>query len=295
MAEAACGEWTDACLVPDEVFAEAYGSLDGRRRAWLKQTVAQAHALVGPAADEGVTHSVDRRQGYRTLHAERPVRHAVMFLDSSCVSPVRVAAAAVPMVLCGARQVCAVCVGEQDAPPDAVLAALELAGLETVFRMNELDARRFATHLAESGSASVLFFGRGGEVSALAAAAGYASPPLKLWKPLPGDRLGVWAGAGGDWDWETLAWAHPCAALEVWGLRGAAPELPEACKRMRGGFEAFLAGGYPALYVPESRLREALGHAPLVLAPGQEGCWAWPELTLGFFRSERLAIGAWNG
>ncbi|WP_461209379.1 hypothetical protein [Desulfocurvus sp. DL9XJH121] len=294
MTDSGYQDWMLDCLVDDDLFAEAYGSMPGERRAWIKQTAAQAHALAGAAPAVEERRDVLGRQGYRVLRELRPVEYAVMFLDSTCLSPARVAAVAVPMVLSGARHVCAVRVSGGPPAADAVLTALELSGLETVFHLDEGAARRFTAFLSDLGSAAVVFCGRGPELSALAAAAGYASPPLKLWRPLPGERLGVWAGAGGDWDWETLAWAHPCSEFEVWGARSGLPDLPVNFKAARGGFERFLEAGYPALYVPEARLGEALGHAPLVLAPGQEGCWAWPDLPMSFSRSETLAIGAWN-
>ena len=294
MSDSGYRDWMDALAVGDELFAQAYSGLSGELRAWIKQTAAQAHALAGAPLDDCVDIRIGRRQGYRTLHARCPLEHAVMFIDSTCVSAPRVAAAAVPLVLSGARNVCAVRIDEGEPFADSVLAALELCGVETVFHMHEHDARRFTESLANGGSAAVLFFGQGMEISALATAAGYAAPPLKLWKPLPAERLGVWAGAGGEWDWEAMCWAHPCTSFEVWGLRTPGVELPVSCTRMRGGFEAMLESDYPALYVPEDRLADASGHAPLVLAPGQEGCWAWPDLPTSFFRSETLAIGGWN-
>lgn len=294
MCESGYQDWVKELAIDDDLFGEAYAALPGTLRAWIKQTVAQVHAMAGAPLDDCERSCVHRRQGYKSLHYMCPLDHAVMFIDSTCVSAPRVAAAAVPLVLSGARSICAVRIGEGEPFADPVLAALELSGVEAVFHMNEHDARAFTEFLVRTGSAAVLFFGQGVEVSALATAAGYAAPPLKLWKPLPGDTFGVWAGAGGDWDWDVLSWAHPCTTFEVWGLREAGVELPVCCKRMRGGFDAFLKAGYPALFVPDARLEEALGRAPLVLAPGQEGCWAWPDLPLSFFRSERLAIGGWK-
>ena len=197
MSDSGYRDWMDALAVGDDLFAQAYSGLSGGLRAWIKQTAAQAHALAGAPLDDCVDIRVGRRQGYRTLQTQCPLDYAVMFIDSTCVSAPRVAAAAVPLVLSGARNVCAVRIDEGEPFADSVLAALELCGLETVFHMHEHDARRFTECLANSGSAAVLFFGQGLEISALATAAGYAAPPLKLWKPLPAERLGVWAGAGG--------------------------------------------------------------------------------------------------
>jgi len=296
MADSFYSDWMLQRIVSDEAFAHAYDSMPGERRAWIKKTAAQIHALIGPMRDGRELSCVSHRQGFESLRGSTPMDCAVVFLDSTCVSPVQVAAAAVPVVLSGARQLCAVRIEEGEEPvADDVLAALELVGLETVFQLDEAGARLFVQHLVEMGSAAVLFFGQSTELSSMAVAAGYAAPPLKLFKPFVTEHLGFWAGAGGDWDWETIAWAHPCTMFDVWGARESLPDLPPSFQKKRGSFQAFLEAGYPALYVPEERLREAAGHASLVLAPGQEGCWAWPELSTCFFRKQMLAIGGWNG
>lgn len=295
MADSYYPDWMLERLVPDEAFSQAYEALPGERRAWIKKGAAQIHAFVGPMRDSREMRCVSHRQGFDSRAVSAPADCAVIFLDSTCVSPVQVAAAAVPMVLSGARKICAVRIEEDETPvADDVLAALELVGLEAVFQVNEAGARAFMEMLVESGNAAVLFFGCGAAVTSMAVAAGYAAPPLKLFKPFVVERLGIWAGAGGDWDWDALAWAHPCTMFEIWGAREALPDLPPCFTRRRGSFKSFLDEDYPVLYVPQERLMDTAGLASLVLAPGQEGCWAWPDLSTSFFRARTLAIGGWN-
>ncbi|BBD07795.1 hypothetical protein [Desulfovibrio ferrophilus] len=294
MGDSFYADWMTDCLVPDEAFSLAYNAMPGMRRAWIKKTAAQVHALIGPMRDRREDKCIAHRQGFSSHGVSAPMDCAVIFLDSTCVSPVQVAAAAVPLVLSGAKRMCAVRIEDGLAVSDDVLAALELVGLETVFQLSEPEARRFMERLTETRSAAVLFFGQGTALNSLAVAAGYAAPPLKLFKPFVTERLGIWAGAGGDWDYETLAWAHPCTMFDIWGARESLPDLPLNFSRKRGSFESFLREGYRALYVPEARLMESVGRAALALGPGQEGCWACPELTTDFFRAETLAIGGWN-
>ncbi len=282
--------WTESRLVPDEVFAAAYAALPGARRAWLKKTIAQVHTLAGPMRDPRETGLTEHRQGFVSRRESLPLADAVLFLDETCTSAAMAVAAAVPMLLSGVARPCAVRLGQGEPVADEVLAGLELAGLETVFHLDEAAARKFMEHFTSGPGAAALFQGQGPALTQLRTAAGYAAPPLRIWKPFTVDSVGVFAGAGTDWDFELLAWVHPCARIEVHGLRTAVPGLPPQCARARGGFEAMLGAGHAALYVPAARLDEAAGAARLVLGPGQEGCWAWPGLATDFFRSAHLAL-----
>ncbi|MBU1001341.1 MAG: hypothetical protein KKE73_02340 [Proteobacteria bacterium] len=295
MSDSFYADWMIERLVPDDAFSLAYNSMPGERRAWVKKTAAQVHALVGPMRDSREERGRVHRQGFSSRALSVPLECAVIFLDSTCVSPVQVAAAAVPLVLSGARRMCAVRIEDGTPVSDNVLAALELVGLETVFQLDEPGARRFMEMLTETHSAAVLFFGRGTALMSLSVAAGYAAPQLRLFKPFLTERLGIWAGAGDEWDFETLAWAHPCTQFDVWGARTAIPDLPPGFSHRKGSFESFLGEGYQGVYVPEEQLAESVGQVALALAPGQEGCWVWPELSTDFFRAETLAIGGWNG
>lgn len=282
--------WTEKRVVPDAIFGAAYDALPAERRAWIKKTIAQVHSLAGPMRDPAERHIRAHRQGFFSRRDNVPLQYAVLFLDDTCTSAAMAVAAAVPMLLSGAALPCAVRLGEDGPVPDEVLAGLELAGLETVFHLDEAAARRFMEFLVGGPGATVLFHGQGPALVQLHTAAGYAAPPLRLWKPFVVDRVGVWAGAGADWDYSLLSWVHPCASIEIYGARTAIPGLPPGCVRARGGFEAMCDAGYGALYVPGARLDEAAACARMVLGPGQEGCWVWPGLGTDFFRSAHLVL-----
>lgn len=283
-------QWTEDLAVPEDVFARAYAGLDGTRRAWIKKTIAQVHALTGPMADPLGEHGLIHRQGFASHRRVAPRNCAALFLDDSCASAPQAVAAAVPMLLSGVPNLCAVRLHTGPPAADDVLAALELAGLETVFHLDEAQARQFMTFLVNGGSAVALFLGQGPALDGLRTAAGYAAPPLRLWRPFAVERVGVLAGPGCRWDWSTLAWAHACATVDVYGARTAIPGLPPGGQRRPGGLRALLAGGYPVLYVPEDALPQALAATPLALTPGQEGCWAWPGLDTRLFHGQSLAL-----
>ena len=282
--------WTQARLVSDAVFAEAYGALSGPRRAWLKKTIAQIHALSGPMRGPCERKLCEHRQGFASQRASCPLKSAVLFLDDTCTSAAMAVAAAVPMLLSGVPNLCAVRITKGAPLADDVLAGLELVGLEMVVHLDDTSARKFMEFLVADGSSAVLFHGQGAALEQLRTAAGYALPSLRLWKPFLVDRVGVYDDGAATWDWELLSWVHPCASIEIYGSRTAVPGLPSGCVRVGGDFEALLAGGYPALYVPLERLAQVAATARIALAPGQEGCWAWPGLGTDFFRTLSLAL-----
>lgn len=283
-------DWVADYRVSDELFSRSYEAMPGERRAWVKKTAARLHALLGGMTDPSTSVRTEHRQGFVSL--ENSVRNlcAVLFLDNTCTSASKVAAAAVPMVLSGIQDVCAVRVGDAPPEPDEVFAALELSGVETVVHLDDAGARAFAENLSDGCSASVLFQGHGEALQSLAVACGYASPPLRLWKPFLHDRIAVWAGDGVEWDYQTLAWANPCVKIDLYGEHGAIANLPQTFYRREGGFGAVLNEGYQVLYLPEERISSAQDMAQLVLGPGHEGCWVWPDLQPCFFQRRKLAI-----
>lgn len=286
--------WTRERLVHDEVFARAYSACPGERRAWIKKTIAQVHALAAPMADSESRVLTSHRQGFDSVRASVCLSAAVLFLDDTCTAASMAAAAAVPMLMSGVPHVCAVRVGESKPTADDVLAGLELAGLETVFHLDEAAARTFMEALVEQGDVAVLFHGQGEALAMLRTAAGYAAPPLRIWSPFAVDRVGVWADAPDDWDWEQLVCVHPCADIAVYGPLGGV-ELPGGCRAAGEDFDAMLEEDWPALYVPRERTQSAIRRARLVLAPGQEGCWVWPGLGTEFFRQARTALADADG
>jgi len=281
-------DWTRAFVLKDKLFAEAYDLLPATRRAWIKKLVAELYALSVPAPAAQTARTTLWDADFYTVETHKPLDFAVLFLDDTTRSPVKIAAAALPAVLSGIPEVLAVRTGSGRNRPGDVLAALELCGLETVLGLGEKKTRELLKHLAAQGQGVILSLSE--KISKKAAAIGAASPGLKLWSAggsLCSGDFGLWTESGVLWDFDVLSWAYPDARIAVWGAK--APNL-ENFYSMPGGFEEFRKTGYRVVLTPEDRIAALQGKAALVLGPGHEACWVWPELDLEFLRQKKLAL-----
>ncbi|NJB66892.1 hypothetical protein GGQ74_000532 [Desulfobaculum xiamenense] len=278
-------EWAVSCLVDDETFGAAYDGQSGERRAWLKKLIAQIFEMSGPVRTSEAFAGADWRTGFSSRTVSATPDYVAVVLGADCTSASQAVAAALPAVLSGARNVCLVRVGEEGGACDAVLAGMELCGMETVLAMNEAEAVRFIEYLAGFGRGALVVRAGAEAGGALVAQAARACGNMRLWLDQPATRIGVW-GADSDWDFETLAWAHPDVAFELWNAQDKADGFaPRA-----GEFEDFLAQGYDAVFVSQELAEQALSRSGLVLCPGQEGCWAWLDLRPENFRVSGLAL-----
>lgn len=271
-------EWLNGLLLPDATFASAYAAVSSQQRALFKTAIARAHAILGPQRDRDCLTSRSLRQGVDVAISTAPASCAVVLFDSDS-SPAFVLAALVPAFLAGVPEVLAVHVGD-DAPSKEMLTALELAGQEDVAVM---DADRCFELLAETDAADGLRVcvagSQGASCVPIPEVAG-----LALWRaPVPG-TLGVWLGDHADdeegVDADAIAFCHPHVALD----------LCHASEQDDGPlFEDFLAR-HDVVFVPEQRLVQSLPWCSLVLGPGEESAWLWPDLSVEFFLLFRFGI-----
>ena len=100
-------------------------------------------------------------------------------------------------------------------------------------------------------------------------------------------RLGVWLDDGGreSLDLDVLAWAQTGADVAIRPISASLAE-PGPGGTDAEVFERFLAEEWDAVVVPESRLDQAA--YALVLGPGQEAAWLWPDLHPSFFLERRV-------
>lgn len=258
-------------MLDDGVFAAAYDSLDPGRRAWLKKNSAEVHCIMEPAKKAFCRYSVSWTMGFGSQVAVKPYGTALFFIGGGVSSPAQVAAAALPLMFSGVREVAAVRVGPGGKDPDDILAALELCGVEQVYALGEGDASECLTSaLADPGCACFLLgcgemeFARPDHVRAFV----WERPEVREFAVLP--------GPGGCFDYEVMAWAHPGSRFIVFG--GEQADLPENFSRVEGGLEAMLAIRPDVAFACPPVPEESLLEIPLVLGPGQEGCFFWPEL-----------------
>lgn len=254
-------------LVPDDRFAAAYDAVSEADRARLKLCIARLHALYAP---QQVSRSRTVRvfdQGFACATSESPLAFAVVLAGQEAVSPAKLLAACVPALCAGVRQVLAVLPPE---PGDALLAALELAGVEDALVLGG-GAEELLPHLAKISEPGML---------------------LSLASPL----------AGCD-DWPHARWSPSARECGPARFGIALPENSETGQQIahqlellhpecRLGWEVDPSGpfaGWDVLVAED--VAEAAGCA-LVTDPVHAGVWVWPRLTPELFRTRRIALAA---
>lgn len=269
-------------LVADAAFAAAYDALCPEDRGHLKSSIARTVAAQGYCACPEVSarsSSQAMRQGFVLYERLAPADWAVFFLDAAYAGPVRVLAALLPAVLAGVPNilVCRVAPqGKTGSFPAPVLAGLELAGQELVAEMSPEEANFFlraCCGLDARGRAVLL----GGDacLDVLADVAGKHGLPLR--RAAGPVRIGV--------DEQSLP---PGAASLGNVLRFAHPDASFVSHATGGGT-------FSAIYCGENAVPRHLGSAPLVIAPGQETCWEWPDIDVAFFRERSRGFSAGTG
>lgn len=270
-------------VLADGVFAAAYDLLEPERRAWIKKLAAQLHVLAEP---EKRLHRRDESTwatGFSTSIFRYPVTSALLFIDSDVVSPVQVAAAALPPLFCGARSLTAVRVGTGSDRPDFVLATLEMCGVETVYALEPGGAADcLAAALCDRNSA-VLILGQAdwcdGSLNGSAAF---------VWRRPQIREMAVLADPESDLDYETMAWAHPDGRFRVYGSVGE--NMPKGFELAGQETEEIEAGEAEVLFASSLPSVEVSEKFSLVLGPGQEGCFFWPELIDPRIYARRMTI-----
>lgn len=278
--------WIAGRLLEDAAFVEAYRQVSARERALLKTCIARLHAWLGEGRLLNESRQAFWRQGFFSMERTEPLDWALVLLDASSVSPVKLVAAALPPLLAGARELLVARVGGEKpltGPwPPALLTALELAGVESAIDLSRDEAAKLLCEAGEErgfGAALSLSEDLAGE---LLRPGGGCPRSVKTWRPEEWGVIGVWLDAeASDVDLEALSWAHPGVSIEVWGGTGGV--RPPNSSVRDGNFDSFLNEGYAALVLPPDRAEEALGSCRVLLGPGGETCWFWPELSLDFF------------
>jgi hypothetical protein len=277
-------DWLGTCLVPDEAFGDAYEAATPERRAWLKTCIARLHALHGAAGMTWGRAEKQWRQGFVSVAEMRPVDWTIVFLSEEYASGPRSVAALMPALLAGVANVLVVRIADQGAHWAAsVLAGFELAGQEAVVSLSVDRVPVLLADMARKGSGRCLVLGKIDEAlkAAVTRFTLECSPFVAGWfEPVPGALAIAEAEDACEIDEELLAWAHP--DLQIVRYDGDNLEMVQQDASGEGGFLAL--AGTPDLIdiVPDS--------IPLMLGPGQEGCWIWPELEPQFFMQRRLSL-----
>ena len=277
--------WLDSPLLDDGIFAAAYDAVTAQQRACCKTLIARLHACLGEETLQDDTRYLSLRQGFKLAALRQPAQWALVLWDAQCPSPARILAALMPAILAGVPHIlaCQVATGGAGAVPPPVLAALELAGQETAASIDAQETMRLLNTLAatkEPGRIALL--GSAPWVAeALAVARDHAIP---AWSAAP-PRIALCPSAfvappehkdNANFcapDYGMLRFAQPDAELVV---------LSEAKAEKKQEYSCVISG------LP--RLKYWLSHSPLVLTPGHEWFWRWPDLDREFFMERRYGV-----
>ena len=306
MAEPGSLAWpvlSDELRVQDDVLAAAYASVGDVERSWIKKNIAQLYALHPPAGADRTstrnrwnsglaTTSTRLARPWACLVCPEPVSEAESASESAPMplvgaGPAGIAATLVPVMTAGIFDILAIL------PPSSLqsahlLTTLELCGLENVYAVpREAIPRELHALVARDPAGLILDLGGLVSRDPLTAEAFHRA---MVWRPRLSGRLRIWCTAPDQWDWSTLEWNHPRARIEAWGpCRDAAPDR---ILRAEGNWDAFHRLPGAVLGVGEDMLHaqdlsglpnlSSLSDDGLILTPGQEGCWYWPDLDPGF-------------
>lgn len=261
-----------ARCIADDAFASAYDALAPEERALIKTAVARiVGALASCSCPEVsvVSSRKSMRQGVSLYEETRPADWAAILWDGAYGGWPRILAALLPAILAGVPDclACRVGAAPSDGPlPDAVLAAMELAGQELVADVSLDDAFSLLTESAERGLAGrVVLLGADAGFDALAAKA--ARLGLFVRREAAPVRIAVEEGLSSS----ALRFAHQDAVFVPHDEAG---------------------GPFAAMYCGPERFAGRIVRSPLVLTPGQESFWVWQDIDMAFFQETSRALAA---
>ena len=280
-------DWAHQYLLEDERFAAAYARVGLQDKTRLKKCIAALHAWYGQSRQFEQTTGSDFFQGLQTWTMRKPRDWALVRVEPHLDSPAVLLATLLPPVLAGVREV-VICSPRDRLPyPDAQLTAFELGGMDNVLNCPEhIEQELLREMYARSKSGMII------SVYAEPPAGGSGSAHLDFAGLVPAYTLcapqtaGLWIDDPGEWNFEALDFAQPSLRTTLWSAGGISP--PPSRPLRRGTMKEFRQAGYDLLFVAPRHLRTTLGWAPVILGPGQESAWVWPEFCRSMCQTTRL-------
>lgn len=245
-------------IIPDWLYSKeldqgsgAYETLDPALRAILKKQIALLHEDWLPERREGGTFT-RLADGGDSFASAKPLDWAMFILAEDYASPAGCIAALLPALMAGVKAVAICRLGNPKAPlHPALSAAFELLGREEIFALTAAQSARLAKDIMEQSP-----YGRmvvlGHETR------GAHSLPAVL-------RIGL--DGGPSLEPGVFSWLHPGAAV----------------KPVRDG------ASYDAVITSTLDFYRDYP-APLVLGPGYEYFWRWPDLGPAFFQRKKFIV-----
>ncbi|NMC49512.1 MAG: hypothetical protein GYA47_08825, partial [Desulfovibrio sp.] len=157
--------WAGEFQTDDESFAAAHDALSPLQRAWIKQALARLFAVHDPGGPLWQCRNALFPPDCESVSMCRPRPWAVVAVGSDFASPGRLLAACLPAIRARVEALAVVRVGRKTSWPPSVLAALELAGMETAFELTPAQAGRFFSETGQRAPGGIVVdFGTAGPV-----------------------------------------------------------------------------------------------------------------------------------
>ncbi|TVM35110.1 histidinol dehydrogenase [Oceanidesulfovibrio marinus] len=287
--QSALPSWFLDAALSDTPFAEAFDAVGDSRRALLKTAIARLTTVYGASAIAFSSESQGYSNGFTLSRHVRPAHCAFIVIDEHFASPSALLAALMPALLAGVPDVAVVRIAGKKAKqwPDSLLCAMELAGQELAV---DVTMESFHTLLADMSGSGVtcrlVLLGRRSQklIAALAAQCNHDMEFRFLSEP---SSLAAWFDH--SFDYEAAAWAHPNAVRTCWVTDDDVEAPGWDC--VHGSWDEFVVQRNDAWLVPVDHLAGLHGAVDVILGPGEEGSWLYPELNLGYFLHHVVALG----
>lgn len=282
-------DWLEEFIVDEQEFVRSYNHISPLYRTLIKKDIAQIINWYGLDRIKEVAKEYFFQQGFYFVRVIKPKTWALTFLDPRLTSPSLLLAAVLPAKLAGVKNIGLIRLkGEssEDDWPQRQLLALELAGVENVYSLTQKDAERLIRELSEKNIDLSLINLGWTEISFPLSL--FRNKHISLYCPWIPQKGGVWFKNDLNFDWQTLEFFFPELELSFWNQEK--DNQPAKEKKGKADWDHFLEQEFDVLFLDKTDIDQLATQIPIILGPGEEFFWLWPELELNFFCSTRLSV-----
>ena len=254
-------EWLEKRRVPDILFAQAYENCPPKCRAALKTGFALADFVFRQQGGMAEKHElVNTRLGFTHQSRRKPLLWTALIFDAENSAPARICAAAILPILANVPHIFALAYGARYSPP--LLTALELCGLTDLFLLDYAEI----LELFNSSPFSGLKSARNGKIIIF-----YDYDTKNEFSKLDSSFQ--------------ISWLPANANIKVLEPDSFDPEILSYTLNLKE-----FNGAFPLDCVLTDSDKIEDTDAPLVLHPGCEGFWLYPNLEPANFMKIRNAM-----
>ena len=283
----------EKCLLDKEQFSRAYNIISARNRAWLKKHIAELSKWYNyhnyPLKHEIRKHSWT--QGWNTVISKRPIDSVLVVLYPGFTSPAQLLSAVLPPKIAGVDRVLVCCCSQESGNwQESVLLALELAGVEEVYDFSCEQLKILLEKIKSLGQLTKLLHINSVNNFSFDPFYNLATPKDIIFLNSP-QKCGIWLNDGEIPDIEALHFAHPDMYLQFWSQDSKSLQsISTEYDQYTGTWEDFCNCNFDLVFAPSHLHMQLLSRFSLVLTPGEECFWIWPDLFLHRFETCGLAF-----